>query len=266
MSKEKQIQIKLNRPFAYKSIGNNIADIDTTGRTVVFYASAFDKIDDQLDIVRKGAFKKSIQEWGPDSSATRRIKHCLFHDERHLPGAIKELSEDNYGLKVAVKMSDTVLGNDTLQYYQDGIYTEHSLRAYYVDGKIRWVTDKSLPSEGFYDITEFKLYHTATVPFASNDNTHVVGFKSMDTPEDFETALLQVNKRMNNLLAALKNGRYSEDAFKDISYQLKECQDTYNSLIEAKPVDKATLLRDEPDTNKEAEAPDYSFLKSFTIY
>lgn len=263
MNKDKELQQKLHKPFGYKSIGNTVKDVDTASRTVVFYASAFDQADDQQDVLRKGCFAKSIKEWGPDAPGNRKIKHCLFHDERLLPGVITELTEDNYGLLTAVKMSDTQLGNDTLQYYQDGVYNEHSLRIWYVDGKLKWVNGNATADDGYFEVKEVKLWHTATVAFAANEYTPVVGFKSAESPED---ALLKVNKRMNSLLHALKNGRYSDEAFKDITYGIKECQDIYHSLAAAKPVPKTTMLQQEPDVNKEAEASIYSIIKTFNIF
>lgn len=263
MNKEKEIQKKLHKPFGYKSIGNTVKDVDTASRTVVFYASAFDTMDDQQDILRKGCFAKSIKEWGPDASGNRKIKHCLFHDERLLPGAITELSEDNYGLLTAVRMSDTQLGNDTLQYYLDGVYNEHSLRIWYVDGKLKWVSNNNVPEEGYFEVKEVKLWHTATVAFASNEHTPVVGLKSAEETQD---TLLKTNRRMSSLLNALKNSRYSEDALKDIAYGIKECQDIYHSLIDAKPAHRSTLLPHEPDTATGAEASIYSIVKSFNIF
>lgn len=261
-----QLQHKISRPFAYKSIGNVVKDIDASGRQVAFYANAFDKMDDQYDILRKGAFTKSINEWGPQSTSNRRIKHCLFHDETRLPGAITEMSQDSYGLLTVVKMSDTQLGNDTLQYYQDGVYSEHSIRIGYVAGKITEVKDANVEGGRYYDVKEVKLWHTATVPFGSNEYTPVVGFKSMQTAEEIDAALITLNLRMGSLTKAITSGKYSEDAFKQIAYDLKECQDAYNSLITAKPVCKSTLIENEPnESQKAATAVDYSFLKSFSI-
>ncbi len=260
------LQHKLSRPFAYKSLGNTVKDIDSAGRQVAFYANAFDKMDDQLDILRKGAFTKSINEWGPTSASNRRIKHCLFHDETKLPGVITELKQDSYGLLTVVKMSDTQLGNDTLQYYMDGVYSEHSIRIGYIPGKITEVKDAKVEGGMYYDVTEVKLWHTATVPFGSNEFTPVVGFKSMQTAEEIDAALIALNTRMGALTKAVQNGKYSDEACKQLAYDLKEVQDAYNSLITTKPVSKSTLIEAEPnETEKAAQQPDYSFLKSFKI-
>lgn len=257
-----RIQHKISKPFAYKSQGNTVKDVDTASRTVVFYSNSFDKMDDQLDIIRKGAFAKSINEWGPQSSGNRKVKHCLFHDETKLPGAIAELSEDNYGLRVAVKMSDTQLGNDTLQYYQDGVYSEHSIRIGYVKDRIKWVEDPSLESGGYFEVTAVKLWHTATVPFGSNEHTPVVGFKSITTDQERTDAIAQLNERFNTLTKALRNGKYSEEAFKDLAYHLTECQDAYNSLITTTQ-DKSTLIEDAQNNNASKEV--FTILSSFSI-
>lgn len=264
-----QLQHKISRPFAYKSLGNAIKDIDSTGRTVVFYANAFDKMDDQMDVLRKGAFAKSINEWGPRSVGTRKVKHCLFHDESQLPGVITDLSEDSFGLLVSVKMADTTLGRDTLEAYKDGIYTEHSIRMSYVDGRIKWVDDASLPSGGYFDVTGAKLWHTATVAFGSNEYTHVVGVKAITDEEERQKAITTINERMNALTKAIRNGKYSDEAFKQLAYDLAECQDAYNALLSGAQADKATLAgqtqRNQPATGKGTEAPDYSFIKNYSF-
>jgi len=254
---------KTNRPFAYKSIGNTVHDIDTASKTVVFYSNAFDKIDDQDDIIRKGAFSRSIREWGPQSQSTRKIKHCLFHDESRLPGVITEISEDGYGLKTAVKMSDNTLGRDTLESYKDGVYTEHSIRMGYIEGRLKWVEDKALPNGGFFDVSEGKLWHTSTVAFGSNENTHVVGFKSIDTPEAVEKALVDLNARMNVVTKAIREGKYSDEGFKHLAYNLTELQDEFNALFEVSQVNKAAIAEKPQHTNT-ANA-DLSFLKTISF-
>lgn len=261
------LQSKISRPFAYKSVGNSIQDI--AGRTVVFYSNAFDKMDDQNDIIRKGAYQKSIQSWGPNAASNRKIKHCLWHDETQMPGVITELAEDQYGLRVAVKMSDTQLGNDTLEYYKDGVYTEHSIRIGYVPGRIKEVKDASVEGGRYFDVTEVKLWHTSTVSFGSNEHTGVIGVKSIATEADRETAIVTINNRMNTLTKAIRNGKYSDEGFKTLSYELSECQDAYNALLQSAPGMKSTLTEQAPhttpDPGKGTEAPDLTFLKSFSI-
>ena len=50
-----------------------IKDIDTQKREVSIYLSKFDTMDSDMDVIKKGAFSKSIQERGPGSSSNRKI-------------------------------------------------------------------------------------------------------------------------------------------------------------------------------------------------
>ena len=53
--------------YESKSISLKIEDVDEGSRKVVGYLSAFDKLDSDNDIIRRGAFTKSLKERGVDS-------------------------------------------------------------------------------------------------------------------------------------------------------------------------------------------------------
>ena len=65
---------KDSNSYQVKSQNLTIKDIDEGNRQVVIYLSDFDTLDSDNDIIRKGAFKKSIKERGPISSSNRKSK------------------------------------------------------------------------------------------------------------------------------------------------------------------------------------------------
>ena len=61
--------------YESKSLSLKVEDVDEGSRKVVGYLSAFDKLDSDNDIIRSGAFAKSLKERGVESSSNRRIAH-----------------------------------------------------------------------------------------------------------------------------------------------------------------------------------------------
>ena len=72
------IRKKLETRYAVKTIPLEIKDIDESSRIVKGYFSSFNVIDSDRDVIRSGAFTKSIKEKGPDSLG-RRIAHLRNH-------------------------------------------------------------------------------------------------------------------------------------------------------------------------------------------
>ena len=65
------IKSKLSKAYGVKNINLEVKDIDTNSREVVFYASAFDSIDSDNDVIRKGSFSKSLQERGAQATGRK---------------------------------------------------------------------------------------------------------------------------------------------------------------------------------------------------
>ena len=93
------IQDKINTSYACKTLALEVKDIDEKEGIVSGYFASFDTIDSDNDVIRRGAFKKSIQEQGPNSQGNRKIQHLRNHDWDRQIGKILELEEDEYGLK-----------------------------------------------------------------------------------------------------------------------------------------------------------------------
>lgn len=61
------------------------------------YASVFDVTDYHNDVVVRGAFCKSLGEWGRSKSMPKMLWQ---HDSKIPIGVWQEIKEDSYGLKV----------------------------------------------------------------------------------------------------------------------------------------------------------------------
>jgi len=222
------------KSYSIKSFSLDIKDIDSESRTVKAYAAAFNILDSDNDIIRPGAFAKSISERGPNSSSNRKIAHLRNHDWDQMIGNIKELNEDNYGLMFVSTLGRSTKGNDALLDYQDGILREHSIGFQYISDKLEYIEPEG-DSIGYWNVTEVKLFENSAVTFGANEFTPVVDVaKGMEKAEAIKT----INDEMNVLIKALKNGQGTDERLYQIEMKLKVIQQKYNSLINYEPVIK----------------------------
>lgn len=223
-------------------------DVDESSRTVVGYLSAFDKLDSDNDVIRSGAFKKSLQERGIESSSNRQIAHLRNHDWEHQIGKFTELYEDNFGLKFVSKLGRSTKGNDALLDYQDGILNEHSIGFNYVKDKISEVEDSNNPHGKFYEIIEVKLWEGSGVTFGANEFTPVLDASKSLLESDY---LLKLNNEMQSLIGAIKNGKGTDDRLQNIEMRLKVVQTKFNSLIENLEPKSVKLITQDNEPSKE---------------
>jgi len=235
----KSINDKLNTAYGVKTVSVKMEDIDEGNRIVKGYLSSFDTLDSDNDIIRRGAFKKSLQERGVDAKGNRRIAHLRNHDWEHQIGAFKELYEDEKGLAFVSKLGRSTKGQDALVDYQDGILREHSIGFNYVKGKIERVEDEEHGE--YFEIKEVILWEGSGVTFGANEFTPVLEANKSILESDY---LANLNNEMSVLVKALKNGKGTDERLENIELKLKQIQQKYNSLLELKSFDKNTLINE----------------------
>ena len=237
------LEEKLNKHYGTKSMTLKMEDIDEKNRIVKGYGSAFDVIDSDMDVIRKGAFAKSIQERGVDASGNRKIAHLRNHDWEHQIGKFLEMEEDEFGLKFVAQLGRSTKGTDALLDYQDGILREHSIGFNYISDKIKFVEDQSFSPDGHFEITEVKLWEVSGVTFGANEFTPVIeAAKSGDT----EGALKRFNELEGLFLKAIKRGTGTDERLENLEARFKQLQELRNSLFILKPSVKDTLKSEKP--------------------
>ena len=98
----------MNLIFKQSPLGE-VADIDEKNGIVKGYGSYFDNKDSDNDIIKKGAYKKTIEENGD------RVKYYYQHKMDQPIGKLNELYEDEKGLVFVAEIPKTQLGNDVLE-------------------------------------------------------------------------------------------------------------------------------------------------------
>lgn len=161
-------------PFDMKAIG------DGESRTFEGYGSVFGVLDSYADIVAPGAFTRSLRE----AKAAGRMPALLWQHDPSAPiGVYESMGEDETGLYVKGRLSDTQLGREAYTLLKDGALSGLS---------IGFTTRKSKVDNesGVRTLTDVQLWETSLVTFPANDAARVMGVKTADgalpTEREFE--------------------------------------------------------------------------------
>ena len=192
--------IPVNELFSYKDHGlcASIKDIDGKKGIVSGYFAAFDNVDADGDIIRKGAFSKTIMEWGPQST-TPRIKHLQNHNSSQPLGKITSLAEDQKGLAYESQIGTHALGQDFIKMVDSGLISEHSIGFRTMKRNQLQDYDGYMknPSGGWFELTDIKLYEGSSLTaWGANPNTPLTGMKEMNR-EDWVQQLINRQKNID---------------------------------------------------------------------
>jgi len=210
-----------------------LKDVDEKTGIVTGYASIFNNIDTDNDMIMPGAFTKTIQERGPESSKPR-IKHLWQHNSWDPIGIPVVLKEDDKGLYFETKFGNDQFSKDKLQQHIDKIITELSIG--YNTIKQENVTDGN---DNFQHrkLTEVKLWEYSSVTWGANSLTEVLSAKG----ESIEI-LANLNNRIESLGKALKNGKYSDETCEQFEAELSKIQSMIKSLNIQEPENSTHVI------------------------
>lgn len=210
---------KINSSYKIKSHSLEVKDVDTSTRRVAMYLSHFNNIDSDGDVIRKGAFAKSLQERGVDSPSNRKIAFLRHHDWKWQIGKFVELKEDDFGLYAVGELGTSTLGDDALKDYQEGVIREHSIGFRYVSDKMKWVDDTTLPNDGYWEIAEVALWEGSAVTFGANEMTPVLEVgKSLESKEKI---ISDITKELSVIVKALSVNNRSDESYYKLEMQHK---------------------------------------------
>jgi len=161
------------------SISSEIMDMNPIQGIVTGYFSKFNNVDSDGDIMKPGAFTKTISEQGP-ASAQPRIKHLLNHDPSLPLGKLLTLKEDEYGLYYESQVGTHEGGEDFIKMVESGLITEHSIGFKIIKRNQVQSYENYLrnPSLGQFEITEVKLYEGSSLTaWGANPLTPITSLK-----------------------------------------------------------------------------------------
>ena len=218
--------------FLYKAAPlGELTDYDEKNSIVKGYGSYFDNKDSDQDIIRKGAYKKTIEENG------ERVKYLYQHNMMQPIGKMEELYEDEKGLVFVASIPKTTLGSDVIELMKAGVITENSV------GIMPIVKENK---ENYREIREVKLYEISAVTLAANDQAKIIDVKG-------EKNLDEVYKKYDNLCKLLRKGDISDDMGYAIESELLKLKTLFVSATQ--PIEEIT----EP-VEKKVELDIYNYL------
>jgi len=220
-----------------------IKDISSDKRQVAVYLAKFDNIDSDNDMIKKGAFTKSIQERGPDSTSNRKIAFLRWHDWEKPIGKFLTLEEDDFGLFAVSQLGTSQLGEDAFRDYTDGIIREHSIGFQYIQDKMKFIEDMNAPDKGYFMISELKLYEGSAVTFGANSETNVIDV--MKSEDKVEKAV-KISNEIDILIKGLANGKGSDERLFEMEMKLKYLNSQMLILAKSEPFVKEHSLITEP--------------------
>lgn len=231
---------KILKQYEVKNLSLEVKDIDSQTRRVKLAMASFNNVDSDRDVIRKGAFAKSIQERGPESISNRKIAHLRYHDWEHQVGKFISLEENDFHLIGVSQLGNSTKGNDAFLDYQDGIIMEHSIGFQYLPDKMQLIGEGET---AYWDIKEVILWEGSAVTFGANSLTPTIDVSKGNKTEVIE----KINKEMNAYITALKNGKGTDERLFQIEMGLKVCQEKYNEIINFTPVEKKSIEQEKPE-------------------
>ena len=170
--------------YKCKNFDLEVKDIDKKSRIVTGYFSTFGNLDSDGDIMMPGAFKRSIQDWGPEGKG--RIKHLQNHNTNLPLGKPVVLKEDSMGLYYESKLVETSFGTDFIKMVEGGLITEHS---------IGFSTIREQKTASGNEIQDVKLFEGSSLTaWGANEDTPMLGFKSVYQVEELKEEIRRFEK------------------------------------------------------------------------
>jgi HK97 family phage prohead protease len=222
---------------------SDIKDVDTANRQVAVYLSKFDNIDSDNDMIKRGAFAKSIQERGVDSTSNRKIAFLRHHDWEQQIGKWLSLQEDDKGLFAVGELGRSSKGEDAWLDYEDGIIREHSIGFQYMGDKIKWMDDSSMEKGGYWMVSEVKLYEGSAVTFGANELTEVVDVIKSENRIEYVD---KIAKEVEALIKGLTNGKGTDERLYEMEMKLKFLNAKLLTLAKHEPLDLKHSVVSEP--------------------
>lgn len=248
--------MKLNSEYKIKTFGLEVKDIDVQTRRVKVALSAFNNIDSDGDIIRFGAFAKSIQERGPESTSNRKIAYLRHHDWEHPIGVWQSLEETHDHLIGVGDIGRSTKANDAFLDYQDGLIREHSIGFNFIADKLNVIDVDGMQVR---EATEVFLWEGSAVTFGANSLT-----PTLDVSKGNRIELLEkINQKMQGVQNALKNGKGTDERLFSLERQLDIIKTQYNSLINyIEPIEEITPDVNEPNESKRVNNNLINFYKN----
>ena len=153
------------------------ADGDAASGTLEGYASVFGNVDLGNDVIRKGAFAKTLAEAMPKGAVKLMDSHAFFDGTGAVIGILKEAKEDDTGLWFKAIFSAVQRAQDVRTKVLEGVLNSLS-----IGFDILAATEEIVNGISVRMITEVKLYEISVVTWGMNPEAAISGAKALTAP------------------------------------------------------------------------------------
>ena len=187
----------------------DLVDADEKAGIVKGYGSIFGNVDSDGDIIRRGAYSKTIKENG------QRVKYLYQHDMNKPLGKMVNLYEDEKGLMFEASVPKTQLGKDVIELMKAGVITENSVGILPIQKEQK---------DSYRELLECKLFEISAVTLAANDQAMIMNVKGNVDKDLFL-------KRFDNLSKVIRKGDISDELGYAIESELLKLKSSVSDLI-----------------------------------
>lgn len=218
----------------YKSMPFEAKDYTDGKMQVSGYLSMFDTPDIINDIVKKGAFTRSIKANGP--MGKNRIKYLFNHKFDQPIGRFDTLIEDRKGLYFEAKLFGEK-GQDVYEMMKAGVITENSFGYK--------ALDYDMNDKGGKILKELKMFEGSAVTISLHPDAKILQVKGMT-----DDSLLEIKGQYDKLANLLSKGNISDD----LGFQLEGLVYKLKGYFEAATQPETPDVSLEPEDKNKPEA------------
>ena len=193
------------------------------------YGAIFDNVDRGGDVIKKGAFNKTISENGGS------VIMVANHDQNKPIGRVTEMKEDETGLLFKGYLSKTDRAQEYKQLMKDGVVDSFSI------GYAVVKADNN--SHGGRDLSEVKLFEISPVAIPMNPEAKLLEVKNMSEDDNREEVIERFEMLAKNI--GDKKMKLQNEA------ELLKLAELYKSVTQPLETDTEPTKEDEVNANLE---------------
>lgn len=216
------------------------------------YASTWTTTPDSYgDIVVKGAFTETLKK---RKDTGHPFPLCFNHDLDQIIGAVKEIEEDDFGLKIKASFLNTQLAQEKRELVKEGIVWQFSF-AYAIEESERPTEDEKKAGI-MQKLTKLDLYEVSLVPVPANQTAVVTEIKGGEV----ETKTTETEEKSGR-----RNSAKDESLIREAISALQALLDNAEATDEGEDEPKANEASEEPkESNPEKDAL-LEYIKSMEV-
>ena len=200
-------------------------DVDLKKGIVCGYLNRYGVIDNEGDIIKAGAGKKTVNERGVNGA--NLVKHLWNHDTNQPIAKYNVLEERESGVYFEAQFSKTQTAQDRLIQIDEGIITTNSFGFTIVNSTYEGDTRV---------ISEYKLWEGSSVSIAANDLAVITELKGMTEGEALKLAL----EKINALKSAIRKSDASEESLEQLYFEAIKAEQYIKEMCEKPSTDTSS--------------------------